>query len=315
MTVAGTCGSVARDAGSYGRAAIAGSSSSTAIASTVATAGSPGLHTATRPRDVVRPPADPAYCRKKRDRSGRREPADDERRADGARLAERAQSDLRAGTADARDHRVEGDDGRALLRRNELVEVRLANGTRHAEPRRDEEQGGKRNPERPGDAENDRRRCLHDCGDEQQCRPPPAPPRCDAHNFVPGHRRQGYGGRDHADDPHRIALEQVEQIGLRRVERPAEEAELESRGEHEQTERPLPPAESDSCARILRDLRRQPARRHGPGREADIVHHDERNDEHRSEQNRPKDVRDAEVDLPQESTHDRAHEHRRARHL
>ena len=160
-----------------------------------------------------------------------------------------------------------------------------------------------------------RRHRLHDRGREQQRRPPPAPPRCDAHDLIPGHRREGDGRRDHADDPHRIALEQVQQIGLRRVERPAEKAQLESRGEHEQSEGPLPPAESDSGPRVLRDLRRQLASRDGPGREADIVHHDEGNHEDRDEQNRTKDVRDAEVDLPQKPTADRPDEHRGARHL
>ena len=150
---------------------------------------------------------------------------------------------------------------------------------------------------------------------KQQRRPPPAPPRCDAHDLIPGHRRQGDGGRDYADDPHRIALEQVQQIGLRRIERPAEKAQLESRGEHEEAEGPLPPAERDSGPCVLRDLRRQLARRDGPGREADIVHHDEGHREDRDEQNRTKDVRDAEVDLPQEPAADRPDEHRSARHL
>ena len=221
------------------------------------------FHTAARARDVVGPSPDSTDCGKERNRSGRCEPAHDERRADRARLAERAQPDLRADPACARDHRVEGDDGRALLGGDELMEVRLANGARHPEARRDEEQRGKRDPERAGDAEHDCRDRLHDRGDEQQRRPPPAPPRCDAHDLIPGHRRKGDGGGDHADDPHRIALEQVQQIGLRRIERPAEKAQLESRGEHEQSEGPLPPAERDSGPCVLRDLRRQLAQ---PGR-------------------------------------------------
>ncbi len=195
------------------------------------------------------------------------------------------------------------------------MEVRLANGARHPEPRRDEEQGGKRDPERSGDAEDDRGRRLNSGGDEEQRRSPLAPPSCDADDLVSGHRREGYGGRDHADDPHRIAIEQVEQIGLRRVERPAEEAKLESGSEHEQSKWPLPPAERDSCPRILRDLRWQLACGDGAGREADVVHHDERHDEDSDEQNRPNDVRDAEVDLPEKPTADRADEHRGARHL
>ena len=63
------------------------------------------------------------------------EPAGDERGADGARLAERAEADLVPDPADVRDHRVERDDRRALLARHDLVEVRLPDRARDAEAR------------------------------------------------------------------------------------------------------------------------------------------------------------------------------------
>ena len=99
--------------------------------------------------------------REQRQRSRGRETADDECRADGARLAERAQADLAADAPGARDHRVEGDDRRALLRRHDLVQVGGANRARDAHRRREEEQRGERDPERPGEAERDSRDGLH----------------------------------------------------------------------------------------------------------------------------------------------------------
>jgi len=98
------------------------------------------LHPALRARDSIPPATDPSHSSEEGERSRSREPADDERRADGARLTERSQPNLRADTADARDHRVERDDRRAPLGRNELVKVRLANGARHAEPSGEDEQ-------------------------------------------------------------------------------------------------------------------------------------------------------------------------------
>ena len=84
------------------------------------------------------------------------------------------------------------------------MEVRLSNRARHSEPRRDEEQGGKRDPERAGDTEDDRCSRLNSPGDEKQGGTPPATLRCHAHDLIPDDRRQGDGGRDDPDDPDRV---------------------------------------------------------------------------------------------------------------
>ena len=112
----------------------ASSGSSTGFVSTAETAGRPdaaqGLSAPARsPTITSGGAAESTQPAEERQRRGRGEATDDERRADAARLAERAESKLPADAAGTRDHRVEGDDGGALLRRHDLMEIRRPNGT------------------------------------------------------------------------------------------------------------------------------------------------------------------------------------------
>ncbi len=128
-------------------------------------------------------------------------------------------------------------------------------------------------------------------------------------------RRQRDARRHDAGDPDGVAHEQVEEVRLRGVERPAEKAHLEKPGEHQESQRGLTPPEEDAGSGVVRDFGRQPPNRNTTWREADVVHHEERDREDGREQDRTHEVRDAQVDLPEQPSTDGPGQHRGSRHL
>ena len=213
------------------------------------------------------------------------------------RLAERPEAELPADAARVGDQRVERHDGRALLGRHDLVQVGLPDGARHADRAGHEQERRQREPERPGQPDADRRARLDDGRAEEERRPPPAAPREHLDELVAGDRRERDRRRDEPGDPDRVALEQVEQVRLRGVERPREEPRLHERREHQEAQRGLRPTEVDARAGVARDLPGQLASRDATRREAEVVHHDPGDDEDGHEEHGADDVRQREVDL------------------
>ncbi len=228
------------------------------------------------------------------------------------RSPEGAEPELPADPPGARDHRVEGDDRRALLARDDAVQIGLADGAGHAGRRGDEEERSERRPERGDEPDHDGgarldRRCA-----KQQRRPPSAPTREDVDHLVAGDRRERDCRGDEPCDPDCVAVQQLEEIRLRGVERPHEEAELDGRRQHQQAERSLAPAECDALAGVPDDGGRKLREGDPPRLVPDVVHDDVGDAEDDDEQTGADEVRDREIELPEEAAADRPREHRDA---
>ena len=195
------------------------------------------------------------------------------------------------------------------------MEVGLAHRARDAGRGGDEEECREGEPEGGGEPDRDGSARLDRRGTDQERRPAATAAREDVDQLVAGDRREGDAAEHEARDPDGVAVEKIEQVGLGRVERPGEEAELDTRREHQQPERALPPAERDARPgiRVTSPGSSRAVTRRGV--KAEIEHHGVRDAEDGDEQHRPHDVRDREVDLAEQPSGHRADEHRRARDL
>ena len=127
---------------------------------------------------------------------------------------------------------------------------------------------------------------------------------------VAGDRREGDEGGHDARDPGGVAAEQIEEVRRPGVQPPDQERALERRHDHQEPQRPCPPAELPAGVEHLAHLGGELGHRRGAGREADVVHQRRPDGEHDREQPGAHDERPGEVHAAEQAATDRSEDHR-----